>query len=646
MEARTGNAESGDAGTSAVTDASGGAEATAPETTNDSDATATAPDAPVASASEATSAPDRTDGEGTPPVAEPASGEVSGALKSDSDRKNDEVCDAPRVLSPTSKWRVLRTRVRAMSFVERVGKMAAHARPSKLQARAAQRLATRGAADATASSATRRLFFRPAVFVATKTVPLPDAPTATFTFTGALDVPDAELDEDVQIERVLLRACLFHGGEFVGDVVSVPATRWKNAEGVAAWRFGSELPTKKALTVADVMASGGGDLGQADEHPEAGGVGYHLLARTDRKGLRATAGGTSVTSTSESTSDEQKNRDDVELLVELNVVPARGESNGENENENENENGSAWFGAPPASFLRKPPMVSKRTPDEICVAWGRVPWPDETTVGGGEKTVRVDVPLRGGALVDTKKSYANASGSAVPDDPEGIALPSSDRAKKSSKRFFAKFTKKGKLLASGPSVSVVVAPPPPKHAAVIKKLPRETLCASRFVPLLATFSDLLLREREANASKRSDDSRNTGPTGVPCSSNPALTTIPACLRDEHLADALADAWRRARSRRNVYTKETDDSTELDSCVKENVEILESLSLKFWPLLRTGALRDARVDALASGDVKARRRRAGVIEKSVAQHPRESLSRHPDGWNHEPFSVAELRHVFQ
>lgn len=557
MEARSGNAESGDAGTSAVTDASGGAEATAPEKTSDSDAT---------------------------------------AADSDSDR-HVSVRDAPRVLSPTSKWRVLRTRVRAMSFVERVGKMAAHARPSKLQARAA--LATQGdAADATGKQSTAISHHRPAV-KSSKTSPLPDAPTATFTFTGALDVPDAELDEDVKIERAVLRACLIHGGEFIGDVASVPATNATNADGVAAWRFGSFSPR--------------------DEDPEAGGVGsYHLLARTDR--------------------------DDVELFVELNVVPKR-EELGDGENENENETESAWFGLPPASFLRKPPMVSARSkrPDEICVAWGRVPWPDERVVGGasGKTEYRVDVPLRGGDC-DLNAVGSRSAGSANTDDPEeGIALPSSDKAKKSSKRFFAKFTKQGKLLASGPSVSVRVSSPPPSHASFLKKLPRETLCASRFVPLLATFSDL--REREANVSKRLNDtdvdSKNNEGLGPPCSSNPALTTIPQCLKDEHLADALADAWRVARST-------DDESPTNDSSVKRtNVEILNSLSLKFWPLLRTGALRDARVDALHSGDVKARGRRRGVIEKSVSRHPFQSLSRRPDLWNHEPFSVAELRHVF-
>ena len=90
------------------------------------------------------------------------------------------------------------------------------------------------------------------------------------------------------------------------------------------------------------------------------------------------------------------------------------------------------------------------------------------------------------------------------------------------------------------------------------------------------------------------------------------------------------------------TRETRDETDETD---ELVEVLETLALKFWALTRTGALRDARVDAFASGDAEARRRRARVIEKSVSQHPHKSLSREPDGWCHEPFSVAELRHVF-
>ena len=242
----------------------------------------------------------------------------------------------------------------------------------------------------------------------------------------------------------------------------------------------------------------------------------------------------------------------------------------------------------------------------------------------------VDVALRGfGGAVGSDAISTDT------DDPEGVLLPASAKAKASSAGFFRKFTEKAKRLGRGPTVRVRVAAPPPRHAAAAAKLPRETLCASRFVPLLATFREL--REREARAARETQN----------VSSSPALTAIPACLRDEHLADALADAFRRARlkkvsqkvSQKLAKTRETRDETD------ENVEVLETLALKFWALTRTGALRDARVDAFASGDAEARRRRARVIEKSVSQHPHKSLSREPDGWCHEPFSVAELRHVF-
>ena len=626
METITGNAERSDAGTS---DASGLAEATALEATNASDATATTPDAPVASASEAANAekdPSRVGSSEPPPLvpsplgktAEPAS-PVSGATASDAAR-DDADRDSPRVLSPTSKWRVLRTRVRAMSFVERVGKMAAHARPSTLQARAAL---PNGNLMMNLPNGNRMSIPRTAADGVDTAID-----TFTFTFTGALDVPDAELDRD--ISRVLLRACLVRGGEFVGPVAAVPGTRTSDADGVAAWRFGRESresreslsrPAIEPLTVAEMMASPSGSGGEGGKTEDAEDDAYHLLARADR-GVAPSC----------------------ELHVELNVVPAvggdgtRGVSrdaslSSDTETETETETERSWFGAPPASFPKKPPLVSARRPDEICVAWGRVPWPDATAEkkSGKKKPAVVDVALRGFGGAGGSDAIS-PSGSAT-DDPEGVLLPASAKAKASSAGFFRKFTEKAKRLGRGPTVRVRVAAPPPPHAAAAAKLPRETLCASRFVPLLATFREL--REREARAAR---DTQNV-------SSSPALTAIPACLRDEHLADALADAFRRARlkkvSRKSLAkTRETRDS-ETD----ENVEVLETLALKFWALTRTGALRDARVDAFASGDAEARRRRARVIEKSVSQHPHKSLSREPDGWCHEPFSVAELRHVF-
>ena len=628
METITGNAERSDAGTS---DASGLAEATALEATNASDATATTPDAPVASASEAANAekdPSRVGSSEPPPLvpsplgktAEPAS-PVSGATASDAAR-DDADRDSPRVLSPTSKWRVLRTRVRAMSFVERVGKMAAHARPSTLQARAAL---PNGNLMMNLPNVIDRMSIPRTAADGVDTA----IDTATFTFTGALDVPDAELDRD--ISRVLLRACLVRGGEFVGGVAAVPGTRTSDADGVAAWRFGRESresreslsrPAIEPLTVAEMMASPSGSGGEGGKTEDAEDDAYHLLARADR--------GVALSR---------------ELHVELNVVPAvggdgtRGVSRDASlSSDSETETERLWFGAPPASFPKKPPLVSARRPDEICVAWGRVPWPDASAEkkSGKKKPAVVDVALRGFGGAGGSDAIS-PSGSAT-DDPEGVLLPASAKAKASSAGFFRKFTEKAKRLGRGPTVRVRVAAPPPPHAAAAAKLPRETLCASRFVPLLATFREL--REREARAAR---DTQNV-------SSSPALTAIPACLRDEHLADALADAFRRARLKKNRVKKpslaETRETRETrDSETDENVEVLETLALKFWALTRTGALRDARVDAFASGDAEARRRRARVIEKSVSQHPHKSLSREPDGWCHEPFSVAELRHVF-
>ena len=427
METITGNAERSDAGTSDA----------ALEATNASDATATTPDAPVASASEAANAekdPPRVGSSEPPPsvpspgkTAEPAS-PVSGATAARDDARDD----SPRVLSPASKWRVLRTRVRAMSFVERVGKMAAHARPSALQARAAlpnlKNVDNLADAGALASG--------------------PDAAdgvdTATFTFTGALDVPDAELDRD--ISRVLLRACLVRGGEFVGAVAAVPGARTSDADGVAAWRFGRESRRFRAsepLTVADMMMMASDD-GGFSESEDAEDDAYHLLARAAEF--------------------ESREKLHVELHVELNVVPAVGgdgtsgvsrdaslESDGETETETETER--LWFGAPPASVSKKPPLVSARRPDEICVAWGRVHWPDALVPSGKKKTgtgpAVVDVALRGfGGAVGSDASFTDT------DDPEGVLLPASAKAKASSAGFFRKFTEKAKRLGRGPTVRV------------------------------------------------------------------------------------------------------------------------------------------------------------------------------------------------
>ena len=318
--------------------------------------------------------------------------------------------------------------------------------------------------------------------------------TATFTFTGALDVPDAELDRD--ISRVLLRACLVRGGEFVGAVAAVPGARTSDADGVAAWRFGRESRRFRAsepLTVADMMMMASDD-GGFSESEDAEDDAYHLLARAAEF--------------------ESREKLHVELHVELNVVPAVGgdgtsgvsrdaslESDGETETETETER--LWFGAPPASVSKKPPLVSARRPDEICVAWGRVPWPDALVPSGKNKKTGTGPPWWTSRCAASVRAVGSDASFTDTDDPEGVLLPASAKAKASSAGFFRKFTEKAKRLGRGPTVRVrVAAAPPPRHAAAAAKLPRETLCASRFVPLLATFRELRERERALLAKRK------------------------------------------------------------------------------------------------------------------------------------------------
>ena len=192
-----------------------------------------------------------------------------------------------------------------------------------------------------------------------------------------------------------------------------------------------------------MMAS---DDGGFSESEDAEDDAYHLLARAAEF--------------------ESREKLHVELHVELNVVPAVGgdgtsgvsrdaslESDGETETETETER--LWFGAPPASVSKKPPLVSARRPDEICVAWGRVPWPDALVPSGKNKKKTgtgpavVDVALRGfGGAVGSDASFTDT------DDPEGVLLPASAKAKASSAGFFRKFTEKAKRLGRGPTVRV------------------------------------------------------------------------------------------------------------------------------------------------------------------------------------------------
>ena len=464
-------------------------------------------------------------------------------------------------LTPGSKWKSAQTSVRMMTFIERVGNMAAHARPSKL------RELSFDIAHSYAAAIVPRVSPDGSKVIDCPSDPTTgapsdvDAPTVTVQFVQAMDVPDAEMSR--KISHALLRACLFDRGEFVGNVAVVPATRTTDAQGVAAWRFGD-----------------------GDGASSSDGFGYHLLARSDRKrppGARSGA-------------------NDLQLHVELNVVPV---ATAEEAAEAVNAANSATNAGGASDALLGPASPRRCEPaavDEICVAWGRAPWPDPGDFKSGGHTT-VDVALNGAGI----------------DDP--MALESSDLAKERAGSFFRKFTAKGKLLAKGPTIRVKIGALRKEDAPLANKLPRQIVCPAGMVAMLATYRETCALE--ARAAGR----------GLHANScNPTLRCLPALVRYPAVTEALVEAWRRATARWSPAQLRDG---------RRRGETLDGLALKFWPLLRARALPPPSV----AGDAAARASREKIVRAYAEEHPVAAMSRAPDDWLHAPFDVAELAHNF-
>ncbi len=236
------------------------------------------------------------------------------------------------------KWKSVKRAVRMMTFIERVGKMAAYARPSKLKELSLKPEHAYPAAIVphVASDAS-------GVVDCGATRPIAPAPSALCTFTRALDVPSAEVDR--KIARVLVRVCLWDAdaGAFVGNVASVPAREATDAQGVAAWKFPEAV-------------AGDPSLGQ-----------FHLAIRAGD--VRAP-----------------------QLHVELCVVPAA--------TPEEAAASSAGALGPvrgdPGYIARRAKGGEgggSSEVDEICCAWGRVALPAPGDFKSG--VASVDVPLSG-----------------------------------------------------------------------------------------------------------------------------------------------------------------------------------------------------------------------------------------------------------
>lgn len=448
-------------------------------------------------------------------------------------------------------WRKLKTTVNNMSFINQVGRMAETARPSALKELALKPEHGYAVAmlptvdEASAGLKDLGVSVDSGSFGGAADVEDVLSPAVALTFTKALDVPDAGMDR--QISHVLLRACLYDKGALVGNVATVKGSPATDANGVPTWRFGDD-----------------DDKDKND---------FHLLARSSRKKPRQTVGGAGGGS------------NDVQIHVELNVVPVATA-----------EDDAACFETDEKTGRR----TRTAQVDEVCVAWGRCPWPDQF-VGG---SISVDVQLSGASM----------------DEP--VALEPSKLAAKRASSVFRKFTDKGKLLAKGPTLSVKIAVANYKHADLVNKLPRDVLCPAAMVPVLATFREMAAVE--AAALGRRGLYRNT------C--NPTLRLLPTLAADATICHELVRAWRRTTARwPPAHLKDP----------RRRGETLDGLVLKFWPLLHSHAVPDQAV----AGNVAATRHREGIVRAFAEDHPVVAMSRNPDEWMHKPFDVAELAHNF-
>ena len=290
------------------------------------------------------------------------------------------------------------------------------------------------------------------------------------TFTKALDVQSAGLDR--QEHQALLRACLHDGRDYIGNVVTIPGRKTLDA-GVPSWRFGETGPNGKPVAPPDA---------------------FHLLMRSDRKKNANVRGGAA----------------DVMLHVELNVVPAAGA-----DDEVENDEARA---ASAAGFDAVDELAAKRRSavvDEICVAWGRVPWPDDLREGSSF----VDVPLLGA------------------DVHAPMRLEQSAAAGRAAASMWRRQTATGKKLQRGPTLCVKAQMLNFKQSELANKLPREILCPCAMVPVLATYREIAAVEALHAARELYSNS---------CS--PSLRLLPTLFADDMIRDEFMEVWRRMSAR--------------------------------------------------------------------------------------------------
>ena len=95
-------------------------------------------------------------------------------------------------------------------------------------------------------------------------------------------------------------------------------------------------------------------------------------------------------------------------------------------------------------------------------------------------------------------------------------------------------TAKGKLLGKGPTLSIKIGMLTYSQSGLVNKLPKEMVCSSAMVPLLATFRELAAGEVAAAGGRHL--------YGNSC--NPIMRVLPSLLSDPAIAEELMEVWRR------------------------------------------------------------------------------------------------------
>jgi hypothetical protein len=177
-----------------------------------------------------------------------------------------------------------------------------------------------------------------------------------------------------------------------------------------------------------------------------------------------------------------------------------------------------------------------------------------------------------------------------------MALVPSRLASARATSVWRRHTSKGKLLGRGPTLSIKLAVLSIRQSEAVNKLPKEMFCPAALVPILATYRELAA---EAAAA--------TGHALYGNTCNPTLRVLPSLLADPAIAQEMMEVWRRMAARWTPGQAREP---------ARRREVLQGLTMKFWPLLHANAVPAMHV----AGNIEASRQRMRVIKGYTEDHP--------------------------